>query len=75
MYCYNWLFSRQNKKFLGKSSNKLLFTAKILHEAMYLLPLPGPNHLQNLTPKCEILRAGLHCAEKWSAYERNLSLF
>ena len=31
----------------------LFFTAKILQEAMYLTsPQPGPNDVQNLTPKC-----------------------
>ena len=30
MYSYNWLFSRQNKNILGKSSSGLLFTANTL---------------------------------------------
>ena len=34
MYSYNWLFSWQNKNLEGKSSSGLLFTAKILQEAM-----------------------------------------
>ena len=34
----------------------LLFTAKVLQEAMHLtFPLPGPNHLQNLNTKFKIL--------------------
>ena len=37
-------------------SSGLLFTAKILQEAMYFAaPYLGQNHLQNLTPKCKIL--------------------
>ena len=33
---YNWLFPLQNKNPLGKSSSEVLFTAKVLQEAMYL---------------------------------------
>ena len=36
MYSYNWLTSWQNKNLQGKSSSGLLFTAKILQEAMCL---------------------------------------
>ena len=36
MYSYNWLTSWQNKNLEGKSSSGLLFTAKILQEAMCL---------------------------------------
>ena len=36
MYSYNWLTSCQNKNLEGKSSSGLLFTAKILQEAMCL---------------------------------------
>ena len=49
-------FYEKNKNLYGKSSSGLLFTAEILQEAKYLnFPLPGPNHLQNLTPECKIL--------------------
>ena len=36
MYSYNWLISWQNKNLEEKSSSGLLFTAKILQEAMCL---------------------------------------
>ena len=36
MYSCNCLFIWQNKNLQGKSSRGLLFTAKILHEAVYL---------------------------------------
>ena len=36
MYFYNWLFSWQNKNVSGKSSNGLLFTAKMLQETIHL---------------------------------------
>ena len=53
---YHWLFPWQNKNFEEKSSSGFLFTAQILQEAIYLTsPIPGQNHLQNLTPKCKIL--------------------
>ena len=56
MYSYNSLFSWQNKNLKGKFSSGLLFTAKIVQEAMYLTSnLPEQNHLQNLNPKCKIL--------------------
>ena len=35
MYSYNWLFSWQNNNLYGKFSVGLLFSAKILQEAMY----------------------------------------
>ena len=52
MYFYNRLFSWQNKNFLGKYSSGLLFTAKILQKAKYLISpylAAGLNHLHNLT--------------------------
>ena len=44
----NWLFSWQNKNLEEKSLSGLSFTAKMLHEIMYLnyFPLPGANHVQ-----------------------------
>ena len=36
LYSYNWLISWPNKNLLGKSTSGLLFTAKILQEAMFL---------------------------------------
>ena len=36
MYSYNWLFSKQNNNLQGKYLTGLLFTAKILREAMFL---------------------------------------
>ena len=42
MYFYNWLFSWQSNNVWEKFSSGLLFTAKILQEAMYFIsPYPG----------------------------------
>ena len=53
-YSYNWLFSRQSKNRWGKSSSGLLFTTKILHEAMYLASA-YLGQITNLIPKYKIL--------------------
>ena len=54
MFSYNWLFSWQNNNLWRKSSSGLLFTAKILQEAMYFTS-PTWSKSQNLTQKCKIL--------------------
>ena len=50
------IFTKKTKIFQGRFSSGLLFTAKILHQAMYLISFYRPNHRQNLTPKCKILK-------------------
>ena len=40
------IFMTKQKSLQGTSLSGLLFTAKILLEAMHLLPLPWPYHLQ-----------------------------
>ena len=47
-YSYNWLFSWQNKNFLGKSSSGLLLTAKMQPETMHLT---SPTWTKSLTIK------------------------
>ena len=51
MCSYNWLFSRQNKNLESKSLGRLLFTAKILHETMYLISL-YLGQITKFNPKC-----------------------
>ena len=48
-----FLYKTKTTKASLQVNNRLLL--KILQEAMYLaFPPPGPSHLQNLTPKCQI---------------------
>ena len=49
-------FHDKTKIFYGKSFSALLFTDKnIARGNVSYFFLPGPNHLQNLIPKCKIL--------------------
>ena len=50
---YDWLFSWQNKNLKGKSSNGLLFTVKILLEAMYLTFPTWTKSLTKFNPKIQ----------------------
>ena len=53
---YDWLFSWQNKNLKGKSSNGLLFTAKILLEAMYLTFPTWTKSLAKFNPKMQNIK-------------------
>ena len=49
--------TKQKSKEYCRVDHFIIYCYKILQDAMYctLHSLPGPNHVQNLTPKCKIL--------------------
>ena len=66
MYSYDWFFSWQNNNLEGKSSSGLLFTTKILQEAMYFTsPFVGQITCK-LNPKMQDVRRVLdvNCKQK-----------